>query len=351
MNNRLPPVYFYIPNGDWRDKIPEDPDVYWKDFGGVITPTIYGWTVQTYLRLKRVNFPCQLVSEIPDEGILLTYRRSVPEDFQPGENLFFVCFKSEQSFHPYAHIHIVGNPIEVTPTVDIPGPRYYMPHWPQPGLIPRDKNRGDRFERAAFFGESRNLAPELRSSNFARKIEELGLSWRIIAGEERHLWNDFSEVDAIVSVREFNKPDNFTWKPALKLYNAWLAGVPAILGQDSAFRNERRSELDYLEVASEEEVILAIKRLRDDIELRRAMIENGERRALEINPAAITGRWMNFMLDKAIPAYYGWRRASKLQKQLFFIERRNNFKLKDWRSRMRRLKGSITTPIKSLWHR
>jgi hypothetical protein len=37
---------------------------------------------------------------------------------------------------------------------------------------------------------------------------------------------------------------------AIKLYNCWHAGVPAVLGAESAFRANRRSDLDYLEVQS-----------------------------------------------------------------------------------------------------
>ena len=124
--SRLPPIYFYIPDGDWRTTMPTNPDVYWKEFGGVITSTVYGWTVQTYLRLKHAGFSCELVSTIPDEGILIAYRRSVPEEFQPSAKVLFVCLKSEQSPHPYAQIHVVGNVQETSPKANIPGYRYYM---------------------------------------------------------------------------------------------------------------------------------------------------------------------------------------------------------------------------------
>ena len=38
-------------------------------------------------------------------------------------------------------------------------------------------------------------------------------------------------------------------KPPSKLFNSWLAGVPAVLGHESAYRAERRSDLDYIEVS------------------------------------------------------------------------------------------------------
>ncbi|MBD2254012.1 hypothetical protein [Nostoc parmelioides] len=346
--SQLPPIYFYIPDGDWRATMPTNPDVYWKEFGGVVTPTVYGWTVQTYLRLKHAGFPCELVSKIPDEGILIAYRRSVPEEFKPGAKVLFVCLKSEQNPHPYAQIHVVGNIKETAPQVDIQGYRYYMPHWPQPGLIPRDTARGDRFETAAFFGELRNLAPELQDAAFAQQLEKLGLSWQILDRTQRDRWNDFSAVDVIIAVRKFGHASDYAWKPALKLYNAWHAGVPAILGQDSAFRNERRSELDYLEVGSVEEVITNLKQLKDDVELRQAIVTNGNLRAQESSVAYLTQRWQNFMTEIAVPAYWRWLESSTLQQQIFMMNRYSDFKLKKWRSQVRKWRGSVTTPMKTL---
>lgn len=344
----LPPVYFYIPDGDWRNTMPSNPDVYWEDFGGVITPTVYGWTVQTYLRLKQTGFPCDLVSEIPDEGILVAYRRSLPESFQSSRKVLFVCLKSEQNPHPYAQIHIVGNVLETKSSSRVPGYKYYMPHWPQPGLVPRRAERGKLFENAAYFGELRNLAPELREPAFIHKLEDLGLSWKVIGGEKRHLWNDFSEIDVIISVRQFGKAPDYAWKPALKLYNAWHAQIPAILGQDSAFRNERRSELDYLEVASVEDVIENLKLLKDDISLRQAIVENGKWRAQESSVALLSERWKNFFLDIATPAYLRWLSSSVLDQKLFFMSRYTRIKLGIWNRQILKWRGRVTYPIKSI---
>ncbi|NES04757.1 MAG: glycosyltransferase [Okeania sp. SIO2F4] len=34
---------------------------------------------------------------------------------------------------------------------------YFIPHWSQPGLIPRNPKRGDGFENIVFFGREQNL--------------------------------------------------------------------------------------------------------------------------------------------------------------------------------------------------
>jgi hypothetical protein len=74
-----------------------------------------------------------------------------------------------------------------------------MPQWPQPGLLPRDPNRGDRFEIAAFFGYEHNLASELRNPLWTAQLRDLGLSWHSVP---RHEWHDYRHVDVVIAVRK-----------------------------------------------------------------------------------------------------------------------------------------------------
>jgi hypothetical protein len=92
-----------------------------------------------------------------------------------------------------------------------------------------------------------NLAPELRESSWTQRVEALGLRW--VAVGDTADWNNYSEVDAVLAIRSFSQ-HKFNHKPASKLYNAWKAEVPAILGCESAYQTERKSELNYLEAAS-----------------------------------------------------------------------------------------------------
>ncbi|NEQ27236.1 MAG: glycosyltransferase family 1 protein, partial [Microcoleus sp. SIO2G3] len=124
-------------------------------------------------------------------------------------------------------------------------------------------------------------------------------------------WNDYSQVDAIVAVRSFDQQQlylnrNYISKPATKLYNAWLAGVPAILGCESAYQAERQHPLDYLEVTSPTDILSVLKRLRDEPSLRQEIVKNGQIRAQQIHPSNITSRWCNFLNDIAVPTYYRW---------------------------------------------
>lgn len=314
MADKLPPIYFYIPQEDWSpSKIPKSANTYWSGFEGNLTSGIYAWTVQTYLRLKEQGFPCQLTGTLPKAGIVLAHRASLPFHLRPKPKLLFVCLQADYDPHPYAQLHIVLNADEARTKKD----SYYMPHWPQPGLIPRAPERGARFENVAYFGIEKNLAPELQEASWPEQLAALGLRW-LVASRDR--WNDFSDVDAILAVRSFESLD-YKRKPATKLYNSWHAGVPAILGPESAYRAELLSELDYLEVTSAKEAIEVLGRLRSDPELRRAMVENGRARAEETEPAKLVSRWREFITDVAVPACDRWCGSSMLTQKLYLARR------------------------------
>ena len=312
----------------------------------MIESVFVAWILQTYLRLKEYQFPCFLVNTMPEEGIVIAYRYSLPYEEKPKPNVLWVCTKGDRNPHPYAQLHVVQNrreqeapPMEIQCINEdrylLPGKRYYLPHWPQPGIIPRDPARLDRFENVAYFGISYNLAPELRQESWQRKIEELGLRWCPEKREAR--WSDYSQVDVIIAVRSFDEKDSYPWKPASKLYNAWNAGVPAILGPESAFQAERKSELDYIEVKNYEEAIAALQRLRDNPDLRRAMMENAKVRAEEIKPEYFCQLWCNFLLDICVPAYEKWRSTSSWDRQQFFLRRYLAVKLNALQRRIAKL--------------
>ena len=301
----LPPIYFYLPQKDWLDDMPEQPDVYTEIYG----QGIYIWTLQTYLYLKADGFPCNLVGTIPDEGIVIAHRDSFPYELRPTPKVLMVCIKPDRNPHPYAQLQVVQNSQDAKKLKN----SYYISHWRQPGLIPRHPERGDRFENIGYFGISFNLAPELKAASWSKQLEELGLNWEIIP---KNRWHDYSSIDAVVAVRNFQKQD-YTQKPASKLYNAWHAGVPAILGKESAFQAERKNEFDYFEVGSVDDAINVLKRLKDDSQLSQNCRENAKYRSQETNPQNTIKQWRSFLTTIATPTYYKWVNAPEWQKQLY----------------------------------
>lgn len=325
MSNKLPPIYFYIPKQtfrhsirryDWFNNIPQNPDVYWKEYKQFIEASLYCWIVQTYSRLKASGFPCEFINHLPEEGIVLTHRDCIPIYVMPTKNLLIVCIQSDRAGHVFAQLHIVnkscGKMAEEPKTI---WESYYIPHWPLPGIIPRDPLRNNRFENIVYFGRIHALILELRRSLWDKKMSDLGLKWHII--EDTSKWNDYSFVDAVIAVRNFKTETDPC--SAVKLYNAWHAGVPAILGAELGYQLEKKSELDYIEVSSVEEIIGALKRLRDDKGLYHAMVENGRIRAQETNPENLLKQWESFLTDIAVPAYEKWRSMPSLDKKIFIL--------------------------------
>ncbi len=328
------PVYFYIPQDDLpNNEIPPDLDI--DEIDGYLQPlgtptdrgTTYNWTLQTYLRLKASGFSCTLTSVIPKEGILIASRGSLSFQLKPTSKLLIVCLLADGGLHAWTQVHVVQNYRQTRIIKD----SYYLPHWPQPGLIPRSDTRGELFENVAYLGDVANLAPEFKSSLWLEQIQSLGLNWRVMPPSS---WNDYSNVDAIVAVRSFDKQD-YIHKPATKLYNAWLAGVPAILGHESAYQSERKSELDYIEVTSPSEVILALKLLCDRKQLRQRIIENSRVRSQEINFTNLVVRWRDFITQTAIPEYERWSGTSHLSQQYFFIRKYLGLKMNGVKHRFR----------------
>src|SRR6185295_13492466 len=92
----------------------------------------------------------------------------------------------------------------------------------------------------AYFGRVEFLPAWVRGDALRHRLAEIGVALRL----SEQAWNDYRDVDLVLSGRA-ESPLMLAFKPATKLYNAWLAGVPALLGDEPAFRALWQSELDY----------------------------------------------------------------------------------------------------------
>lgn len=320
-------VFFYLPKIQFPQSIPENSDDHWQAF----RKGIYNWTLQTYINLRNSGFPCSLVNELPTEGIIIAHWDSLNKNFKPSSKQLLTCIQADRVRHPFAQVHIVQNPHSkrrkivqfCSDNLTIQND-FYIPHWPQPGLIPRAKDRGSKFQNLCFFGEPQNLIQEFKSRTWTDQLQELGINWNLKTTFRE--WHDYSDVDGILAVRDFAKKD-FKRKPATKLYNAWHAGVPAILGSESAYRFERQSEFDFLEVTSLDETIEAVKKLKDNDDLRHMIIENGFRRAQETSRDTLVQQWQKLITEFLIPKYYLWTESS-FRRQYFYFQSHSYFMIK-----------------------
>ena len=308
------PIFFYLRPFDWPSA-----DILGsveQHAASYFVSTPWSWVLQTYLLLRDRGHPVELTNVVPNEGIVVLCTSEVPIAHVPGSRQFLVSINADQSPDPFAQMRITQNRIQSR----LMAGAFHVPHWPQPGIVPRDPARGDRLQRAAYFGDDVNLCAELKDGRWQEFLAARKIAWEV-RGAQSSRKIDFSDVDLVVAVRSFRR-SGYICKPASKLFNAWIAGVPALLGSELAFREWRRSDLDYLEVGSFDAVCAAVDRLIETPQLHRAMTENGRRRAEEVSRDRILRRWEHLLFDVARARAERWRTASSASRRAFVLARR-----------------------------
>jgi hypothetical protein len=286
------------------------------------------WVLQTFLRFREAGRDAVLTAHPHAPWVVFHAKhwRSLERE-RPDDGSFLVGVRGDVRSPPNADFEIVQNRHAADGSR-----RFFLPHWPQPGLVERGAERGDRVRRAAFKGHSESLHAGLRDPSWAAALSRLGVEWEAdethsrARQAERLRWPDYREVDVLVALRP---PDRrlHPHKPATKLYNAWLAGVPAVLGPELAYRAERQSELDYLEAADPEQALAAVARLAAEPGLYRAMVSHGRQRAAAVTPPRILARWEDLLFRElperaADPRARAWRRLPRRWRLLLGRARR-----------------------------
>jgi hypothetical protein len=178
---------------------------------------------------------------------------------------------------------------------------YFIPHWPQPGIIPRAETRGSRIEVVAYKGRTGSLVDAFRSEAWHRRMADLNVKFVVDSPMPGGLpnWHDYSGTDLVLAVRtDFGDGKLRCEKPASKLINAWHAGVPALLGKEYAFRELRKSPLDFIEIESVTEAADAVARLIENPAEYDAMRKNCRKRAAEFTAERIVERWREVLFER-----------------------------------------------------
>lgn len=284
------------------EEIELDETEYWSEEG---LERRRAWVVQTYLRLHRAGHPVSISETLPTEGILVLLPEtdilsSFRNQYGPEhQGLLLVTIRADiigfQS--PLGDADIVQNGRFADESRT-----FFIPHWPQPGLLPRDPSRGTTIENIVFKGGFGSLHADFRSERWNRFLDERGLRFHISSAETEGkvpAWHDYTTADLNLAVRPpHNDGGLYYGKPASKLMNAWHAGVPSLLGPEYAYRELRSSPLDYIEVQSVDEAMTAIDRLLEDPSLYEQMVKRALERASEFTPEKITERWAEVLFSR-----------------------------------------------------
>lgn len=301
MNNT---VTFYMPELDDPDAFEKvDPDADWHLLGTGRYQTVG----QTYLRLRQKGLPVVLSTDAAVRGDVVVFAPNLQRflaECPSRAAVTIVCVQADRPVRqlPLADVIVRHNGHRVNNHRS-----FFIPNWPQGGLRPRNPARGATIERIAYKGRAENLHPDFFSEEWMTFCSRVGLTF--VADTEGQLhkdhtyqrgamgWNDYTDVDLLLAVRP-SISDPYARKPAVKLVNDWFAGVPALLGPEFAFRELRRSALDYLEVDSMASAMQAVDGLLGEPERYTSMIENGHRRAADFTVEAILEQWRSLLFER-----------------------------------------------------
>jgi hypothetical protein len=299
-------VNFYLDRPDLDSLRGLDPDRHWRSF----QQGEEAWVLQTYLRLARAGDAVELTSAPRGAGIVVFHakqKRALARHLGALSQAVLVAVRGDlRGSLAVADFEIVQN----GGTAD-GRRRFFLPHWPQPGLVARDPNRGDRLSRLAYKGYLDNLHPAFRAPEWRTWLAARGIEWVCDAirfegaatPRDVLAWPDFHDLDAVLAVRP--PGPSVRCKPATKLFNAWLAGTPALLGPEPAYRELRRAPLDFLEVDSIDSARAAVIRLQEESGLYRALVDRGRERAGEFTFQSTLERW-RALLAETLPQRVGY---------------------------------------------
>jgi hypothetical protein len=311
----MPIIRFYVPDSNVP---PFDKFTTWVDEYGLPSQennTLQNWNFQTWYHLSRAGFDCTRTSDLPSDGILLSTWVPDLKQLWNRPDVFVVGIAADGEAWPSAQMTVVQNP----QMHDVSKGHYFIPHWPQPGIIPRNDKRGDQIENLHYFGVPGNLANEFHEREFAEALlRETGVRFSFMPPEQ---WHNFSETDLVLAVRGLDASE-FKEKPATKLYNAWIAGVPAICGRESSMVQSCNTSYDASFCRSVSDVIEFVGKLKQQPELYRILATCSRQRGDEFCVSATTKRWEKFLLEAALPSYREWQKQPLNKRRIWLAQRR-----------------------------
>lgn len=335
-----PPIVFVV-----RDLAADWPDIATLDEPGLdreherFRRGIENWVVQTYVRLRapleRLGHAVRIADRFERGAICVAHRDDLNRYSDPLQDCYVVGARADRPRVHVADLEVVQSPLQVESSR-----ARLIPHWPQPGLLPRDGARGARVERAVYYGRVNSVPSWYAEPAFRTALAGLGVSFEV---RDRG-WNDYRDVDILLAHRD-ETPAMLANKPASKLVNAWLAGVPAVVAPEPSFEALRRSDLDFIATTDAAGTLAAIRELARSPERHRAMVDNGRARAVDFSVEAIRARWLRLLVDEAVPEFLRRRvhAGARLARYVGLVLRMSGQKMeaKRFRARERRERRAL----------
>jgi hypothetical protein len=287
-----PPIHFIF-----GDKVKnsiyniDNVDEYWYEFkaGKQI------WILQTYSLLKKhytnislgrqAREGCINIIHADDIGILANV-----------EKYYFLYVRADKRSVPWSNYEIVQNKLQQNKY------SHYITHWPQPGLIKRKINKKD-IKNVGYFGNTDQNV--LRRYSFENDLISMELNYYEMG---RDNWNDYSNIDIAVGVRNFKIIDTGKNKPPSKLINAWWAEIPLISSNDSAYSQIAEPGKDYIVVTSYNELMQSIRYLIDNPKYYTMIINNGRKKRDRYSRTHVIEEWKHLLENTIFQDFDKWKK-------------------------------------------
>ena len=154
--------------------------------------------------------------------------------------------------------------------------------------------------RVIFVGDRHQLDPALTAPEFTAALRAMEVTFDVIDKSRVPEWGDYRDADLVLALRPPGTAVRL--KPPSKLINAWLAGVPALVGPEPAYQRLRSDESDFVEVHGAAEALAAIARLQREPEQYERMLRRCDERAPEFCAGKIAAQWARVLFGEVAKA-------------------------------------------------
>jgi hypothetical protein len=269
------------------------------------------WIAQTFLRLRPSlearGWQVTAGPQVVPGAITVAHRDDANDFVERRDEAFLVVVRADRAPVVACDFAIVQNGLAPR------GNERFVPLWPQPGLLGRDESRGTRIERLAYHGRTPAVPAWFGDPALHWQLADRGVRFDVREAN----WEDYAQVDVAVAARE-EAPGVLETKPATKLYNAWLAGVPMLAYPEPAYCELRQAAIDFIAIHDGNDLLRSIDLLRANPRLYAAMVANGRRRGTDFTIEAIRQRWLDLFDDEIIPAFEASRHHLR-SRRLWFM--------------------------------
>ncbi|MEE9369571.1 MAG: glycosyltransferase [Pontiella sp.] len=285
-------MFNFVANSSTGDDLSSLRNLSWDE--GIVACTRHTWVWALYCQLKMRGVNVSINYEPVDGAVNIIHGQIARSLLKPADfrRYFIIGIRADFRPFPYGQYEVVQN------IKSEGGNCVYMPLYPQPGLIARSPER-EGVSNICFSGRIQNT---FDVEHLKKDLQ--GMECRFVFKGEGE-WQDMSDVDVLLGIRSLST-NSYDSKPSTKLLNAWHAGIPFIGGYDSGFEHIGSPGINYLRVKTYDELIDAIRRLKEDRGLYQQLIDEGRKAGQAYTPERITDRWMEFLDGPVAESFANW---------------------------------------------